>query len=110
MKRVLGLGVIFLALVACGDHKPIVITPAPEIPLENPPAPVTSAVDGACDGLDKSGCPEAHPHAGRCQDYLAQAIGDHANVRLDCLAASRTPDAVRACGGPGYLPVRCKTQ
>jgi hypothetical protein len=95
-------------LVACAPSP--VVRPSPSsdgLPAENPPAPASSDIDRACAGLAASGCPEARPKTGTCSGFVAQALGDHANLRLDCLSAATSPGAVRACGGPGYLPIRC---
>lgn len=74
--------------------------PAPTNPTDEMPA----TPEGACAHLAELGCPEAKttPDGVSCP-MVVRVAGRLADMKLACIAAAPSQDAVRACG-----TVRCR--
>lgn len=112
MKIALFVTIVVLQLVtfalACGPSYP----PEPHVVIF-PPYADAGTVDAelevpadcrvACESLARVGCPESAPKGRTCGSVCAAAVKEGIKLPLICIAASSTPDQIRACG-----KVRCE--
>lgn len=99
--------VIALFFLACA---PTVFPPFPDVNIDGgDEVAVPPACRAACDNLTSLGCPESAP-AGRSCGSVCAVHSRFSDLRLECVAGSKTPDQVRNCcplGTLGCSPVKC---
>lgn len=87
------------------DAAPWAPDASPELPATVDGATACPACKGACEALERLGCPEAHPDGGDgCYAVLSHAQASKKfDLRPYCLAAAKTREELARCG-----TVRCK--
>lgn len=93
-------------LVACNSDA---LPPKPPLPYSPSGRDALDTPLGkVCERLREVGCPEGWPNrkGHTCWETYTGAA-EYATVPVDCLLDAQTIEAVRACGDPSTITVRC---